>query len=77
MNIGLHVSTRYSCLIVTKLESSSTDFRKNIQMSNFMKIRPMGAELFHADGQANMTKLIVAFRNANAPKNCIFEQKSQ
>jgi hypothetical protein len=34
-----------------------------------MKIRPMGAELFHADGRADMTKLIVAFRNfANAPK---------
>jgi hypothetical protein len=37
-----------------------------------MKIRPVGAELFHADGQADgqtdMTKLIVAFRNfANAP----------
>jgi hypothetical protein len=29
----------------------STDFSKNTQMSNFMKIRPMGAELLHADGQ--------------------------
>ena len=30
-----------------------------------MKIRPVGADLFHAD----MTKLIVAFRNfVNAPK---------
>ena len=39
-----------------------------------MKIRPVGAELFHADrrtdGQTDMTKLIVAFRNfANASKN--------
>jgi len=36
-----------------------------------MKIRPLGAELCHADGQTDrMTKLIVAFRNfANAPKN--------
>ena len=38
-----------------------------------MKIRPVGAELFHADeqtdGQTDMTKLVVAFRNvANAPK---------
>ena len=32
-------------------------------------VRPVGAELFHADGQMDMTKLIVAFRNfANAPK---------
>ena len=35
-----------------------------------MKIRPQGAELFHADGQTHMTKLIVAFHNfANTPKN--------
>jgi len=34
-----------------------------------MKIRPVGAELFHADGQTDMTKLIVAFRGfSNAPK---------
>ena len=34
-----------------------------------MKIRPVGAELFRADGQTDMTKLIVAFRNfANVPK---------
>jgi len=34
-----------------------------------MKIRPVGAGLLHADGQTDMTKLRVAFRNfANAPK---------
>ena len=38
-----------------------------------MKIRPVGAELVHADGQTDrqrdMTKLIVSFSNfANAPK---------
>jgi hypothetical protein len=33
-----------------------------------MKILLVGAELFHADGQTDMTKLIVTFRNfANAP----------
>ena len=33
-----------------------------------MKIRPVGAEMFQADGQTDMMKLIVAFRNfANAP----------
>jgi len=41
-----------------------------------MKIRPVRAELFHADGRTDgqpaMTKLIVAFRNfANAPKRAI------
>jgi hypothetical protein len=35
-----------------------------------MKIRPVGAEFFHADGQTDMTKLLVASRNfANAPEN--------
>jgi hypothetical protein len=41
-----------------------------------MKIRPVGYKLFHAvgraNGQTNMTKLIIAFRNfANAPENCM------
>ena len=32
-------------------------------MYNFMKIRPVGAELFNADGRTAVTKLIAAFRN--------------
>jgi len=33
-----------------------------------MKIRPVGAELFHADRRTDVTKLIDAFRNfAKAP----------
>jgi hypothetical protein len=33
-----------------------------------MKICPVGAELFHADGRTDMTKLIAALHNfANAP----------
>jgi len=48
----------------------ATGFRKILKYeTNFMKIRPVGAELFRADGRTDMTKLIVAFRNfANAPK---------
>jgi hypothetical protein len=51
----------------------SDKFSKNIQISNFTKICPVGAEMFHADGKTDgrtdMTKLIFAFRNfANAPK---------
>ena len=35
-----------------------------------MKIRPVGDELFHADGRTDMTELMVAFRNfANVPEN--------
>ena len=34
-----------------------------------MKIRPVGAEFFHADRQTDLTKLIVIFRYlADAPK---------
>ena len=47
-------------------------FSKNIQMSNFMKIHPVGAELFYVDKQTDMAKLLitVVFRNfADAHKN--------
>jgi hypothetical protein len=30
----------------------------NTKISNIMKILPVGTELFHADGRADMTKLI-------------------
>jgi hypothetical protein len=56
-------------LNVNSLEGVS----KNTQISNFMKIRPVGAELFHTDGQTDRQTdkkdLTVAFRNfANVPK---------
>ena len=46
-------------------------FSTNTQISNFMKIRPLGTELFYADRQTDTLtdrrtytmKLIVAFRN--------------
>ena len=45
-------------------------FSKNNVISNCLKARPTGAELFRADRQTDMTKLIVAHNNfANAPKN--------
>jgi len=40
-----------------------------------MKIRPVGAEFFHADGQTDMSKQIVAFPNfAKAPKEGILRK---
>jgi hypothetical protein len=45
------------------------EFQKNKKTSSFMKILPVRAEIFFmwADGQDDMTKLTVTFRNfANA-----------
>jgi len=54
-----------------RLEFSRRIFeKKNTHISNFMKIRPVGAESFRADGRTDMTNLTEAFRKfANAPKN--------
>jgi hypothetical protein len=42
---------------------------ENPQISNFLKIIPMEAELLHTDGQTDMTKLTVASHNfANEPE---------
>jgi hypothetical protein len=54
-------------------------FSKNIQIPNFMEIRPVGPEMFHADGwtdrRTDMTKLIAAFAilrtNLKTEDNCI------
>jgi hypothetical protein len=41
----------------------STYVGKNPLLSNFIKIRSVWAELFHADRQTDMTKLTVTYRN--------------
>ena len=43
-------NTIYSRQILIKLEFSPDGLSKNTQLSNFMKIRLVEAELFHADG---------------------------
>jgi hypothetical protein len=69
MQTGLRVKKRYSCQILKKLKIIPKDFRKNTQISNFIEIRPVGADLFYVDRRTDMTKLMVAFRDfANAPK---------
>jgi len=53
---------RFSCKVpvflarVERILNFLKTFWKNIQISNFMKIRPAGAELFHAGRQTDMTK---------------------
>ena len=61
-------SARYYHKFILVLNFLDRFFSKNTQISNFMKIRQVGAKLFHEDGRTHMTKLTVAFRNfANAP----------
>ena len=57
-NHGEHYEMPCICQIVMKLEFSQQIFEKH---SNFMKIHPDGDKLFHADGQTDVTKLIVSF----------------
>jgi hypothetical protein len=53
-----------------KLDFSQQVFEK--WNSHFIKIHPVGVQLFHADGWTDMTKPIVAFRDfADAPKNVL------
>jgi hypothetical protein len=77
MYVGRHVKYPSLLLDFNQTWIFSTNIKKNTQISNFMKIRPVGAELFHADwqtdtqadGRTDMTKLTVAFRSfANASK---------
>jgi hypothetical protein len=75
--IRLHVKYPLFLSDFNETRIFSTGFRKNTQISNFMKIRHVEAEFFHADGSTggqterriSMTKIIVTFRNfVNAPK---------
>ena len=43
-------STGYSCQIIMKLENSRQIFEICSYLSNFIKIRPVGAKVFHTDG---------------------------
>jgi len=53
MYIGLLVKYRLFLSDFDETLIFLTYFRKNPQISNFMKIRQVGAELFHADGQTD------------------------
>jgi len=67
MYVGLRLKYR---LVLSEFNETwifSIDFSENTHTWNFMKIRPVGAELLHAEWRKDVTKLI-AFRNfATAP----------
>jgi len=46
-------STRYSCQIFNETLIFVNRFSKKTQISNFMEVRPVGAELLHADGRTD------------------------
>jgi hypothetical protein len=53
-----------------KLEFSRQIFEKKLKYQVFVKIRPVGAKLFHAGGPTDMMNLIVALHNfVDLPKN--------
>ena len=80
MYIGLYEKYPLYLTVLMKTELSRQIF-ENIKISNFVKIRLVGAELVYADGstdgrterRTDMTKLTVAFRNfVKAPKSAEF-----
>ena len=79
MCVGLHVKYRLFLSNFNKKNFNFVDrFSKHPQISIFMKIHPVGAELFHVDRRKNkridMAKLIVSLHNlAKAPKNIYSE----
>ena len=62
MHIDIHVKCPLFLSGFNELKFSG-QISKNPQIQNFMKIHPVRAELFHADGQTDVAKLLVAFRN--------------
>jgi len=75
MYIGLHVKHPLVLSDFNQTCIFSTDFRKNDQISNFMKSVQWETSCSmwtdgRTDGRTDVTKLAIGFRNfANAPKN--------
>jgi hypothetical protein len=71
--INIHRSSCTLPVILVRFEWNLNflyTFCKNTQIPNVTKIHPVEAELFHADGQTDTTKITVDFRSfANVPKN--------
>ena len=51
----MHSALRSSQIWI-KLENPQQIKKKYIRVPNFIKIRPVGGDLLHADGQTDMTK---------------------
>ena len=53
MYIALHVKCPLFMSGFSETRSFSTDYRKIVKISNFMKIRPVGTELLHVEGRTD------------------------
>jgi arabinogalactan endo-1,4-beta-galactosidase len=63
------MSSRTILIILVRNLYFLDKFLKNIQISNFIEISPVGGEWFDEDRRTDMMKLIVAFCNfVNMPK---------
>ena len=70
MFIGLHVKYPLFWSDFNETPIFTRDFKKNTQISNFTKLQREPNRFVRTQGQAELTKLIVAFRNfVKAPKN--------
>jgi hypothetical protein len=68
MYFGLHAKYLYSCPILMKLKFSRQSFENSSNIKFYEN--PSGGSRDVTWGRADMTKVIVAFRNfANVPKN--------
>ena len=76
----MYVGLRVQCpLLLSDFHETfiifSTDFRKKkFQIPNFMKIRPVGGELFHADGKTWRSWRSLSASLSNAPENLIWHK---
>jgi hypothetical protein len=56
MHIGLHLGHQLFLSDFSEIWIFPTDFSKNTEISNFMKKRPVWAELFHEDWDGRRDK---------------------
>ena len=74
----LHVKYPLFLLDLHKTPIFSTYFQKKAQISSFIKMRPVGAGLFHADGQteeanSRFSRFSDSAQNEFEKKNCRLE----
>jgi hypothetical protein len=75
MYTGLHVNNPLFLSDLNKNLNFLERFSKNIQISNFTKIRPVGTELLHVDGQTDRQTDRHDEANSRFPQFCERGQK--